>query len=303
MRDARIYAASTSRSITRPERLTDATWNDASCNSTPSYAWQESPSSSDPSWTTVSTAQTYALTPADDGEYLRFEATESNGAGSTTATSAVVGPVTEPGAAASTTTTVSTTPTTTETTDSSTTPSPPPTTSTTTTTTPNPSGGAATTTVRFYRCARTCTLINTRGAKTYKPVKADYGRYIKVVTTVAQIAGNVETDTTSTRWVGPVRSATAGDISLGNGARVASAEIVRGSTGKPLAQVRVAPHIAGRLTLVVRREKAAPMQIWAFVVAGGQVVSSTAAHSLSRPATLSFVLKRGQTIRLVAVRT
>jgi hypothetical protein len=28
MRDARIYAASTSRSITRPERLTDATWND-----------------------------------------------------------------------------------------------------------------------------------------------------------------------------------------------------------------------------------------------------------------------------------
>jgi hypothetical protein len=284
----------------------DAAWNDASCNSAPSYAWQESSSSGGP-WTTVSTGQTYGLTSADDGEYLRFEATESNGTGSTTASSAVIGPVTEPGAATATTTTASITPTTTtQTTGPTTTASPPTTTTTTTTTTtPDPSGGAATTTttVRFYRCARTCMLINTHDAKTYRPVKADYGRYIKVVTTVARIAGNVETDTTSTRWVGPVTSATAGDISLGSGARVASATIVRGSTGKQLAQVRVARRVAGKLTLVVRRETTAATQVWAFVVSGGQVVSSTAVRSLSRPATLSFALKRGQTIRLVAVRT
>jgi hypothetical protein len=158
--------------------------------------------------------------------------------------------------------------------------------------------------VRFYRCARTCALINTRGAKTYVPKKADYGRYIKVVTTVAHIVDAVETaSTTSTRWVGPVTSATAGDISLGSGARVASATIVRGSTGKPLAQVRVAQRVAGKLTLVVRRETTAATQAWAFVVSAGKVVASTAARSLSRPATFSFVLKRGQTIRLVAVRT
>jgi hypothetical protein len=157
--------------------------------------------------------------------------------------------------------------------------------------------------VRFYRCAHTCTLINSRGAKTYVPTKADYGRYIKVVTTVVRIAGNVQTASTSTRWVGPVTSATAGDISLGSGARVASAPIVRGSTGKALAQVRVTQRIGGKLTLVVRRETTAGTQAWAFVVSGGKVVSSTAARSLSRPATFSLALKRGQTIRLVAVRT
>jgi hypothetical protein len=157
--------------------------------------------------------------------------------------------------------------------------------------------------VRFYRCSRTCTLINTHGARTYKPGKADYGRYIKVVTTVARIAGNIETDTTSTRWVGPVSAASAGSISVGSGARVASAPIVRGSTGTALAQVRIAQRIANKLTLVVRRRTSAATQVWAYVVSGGRVVSGTAARSLSRPATLSFTLKRGQTIRLVAVRT
>jgi hypothetical protein len=277
-----------------------ATWNDASCNSAPSYDWQESLTPSDStSWATVSPAPTYALTSADDGEYLRFQATESNGAGSTTVSSAVIGPVTEPGEVAATGAgTPPPTPT----------PTPPPaptSTSTTTTTTPNPSGGDATTTttVRFYRCVRTCALINTHGAKTYVPQKADYGRYIKVVTTVARITGDVEVDSTSTRWVGPVTSATAGDISLGSGARVASAPIVRGSTGKSLAQVRVAQRTASKLTLVVRRETTARTQAWAFVVSAGRVVSSTAARSLSRSATFSFALKRGQTIRLVAVRT
>jgi hypothetical protein len=279
-----------------------ASWNEASCNSAPSYAWAESASSSGP-WTTVATGQSYTLTSADDGDYLRFASTESNGTGSTTATSAVVGPVTEPGADTSTTTTDSTPPaTTTETTGSTTTNGA---TTTTTTTTTNPSGGAApsTTTVRFYRCARACTLINTRGAKTYKPAKADYGRYIKVVTLVARIAGNVETDTTTTRWIGPVSAASAGNISIGSAARVASASIVRGTTGAALAQVRVARRTAGKLTLVIRRETRAPTQVWAYVVSSSQVASATPARSLSRPATLSFTLRRGQTIRLVAVRT
>jgi hypothetical protein len=275
-------------------------WNDASCNSAPSYAWAESASSSGP-WTTVGTGQSYTITSADDGDYLGFASTEGNGTGSTTASSAVVGPVTEPGADTSSTMTISATPTTTTPTTGSTTPSSP----TTTTTATNASAGAATTTttVRFYRCARTCTLINTRGAKTYKPDKADYGRYIKVVTSVARTAGNVETDTVSTRWIGPVSARTAGSIGIGSGARVASASIVRGTSGAALAQVRVAQRIAGKLTLVIRRETRAPTQVWAYVISSSQIVSATAAHSLSRPATLSFTLRRGQTIRLVAVRT
>jgi hypothetical protein len=281
-----------------------ADWNDASCNAAPSYAWQEA-SSSDGPWTTVGTAQTYALTSADDGQYLRFASTTSNTTGSTTVTSAVIGPVAEPDSTSQTTTTTSTTPTTTATTATASTTTSTPTAGTPATTATGSATGAATatTTVRFYRCARTCTLINTHGAKTYTPRKADYGHYIKVVTTVARIAGNTETNTASTRWVGPVSARTAGSIGIRSSARVASAMVVRGSTGIALAQVRVAQRIAGKLTLVVRRRTGAAAQVWAYVLAGGQVVSATTARSLSRPATLSFTLKRGQTIRLVAVRT
>jgi hypothetical protein len=272
-----------------------AAWNDAPCNSAPSYAWQESSDSGGP-WTTVSNAQTYTLTSADEGKYLRFASTESNATGTSTVNSAAIGPVSAPNALQST----STPPTTTTTATGSTTA-----TTTTATTSTGPSAGAttSTTTVRFYRCSRTCTLIDTHGARTYKPAKADYGHYLKVVTTVARIAGNIETDTTTTRWVGPVSAPAAGSISVNAGARVASATIVRGSTGSALAQVRVAQRIAGKLTLVVRRQTRAPAQVWAYVIAGGQVVSGTAARSLNRPATLRFTLRRGQTIRLVAVRT
>jgi hypothetical protein len=294
---ANTVAPSISGSAAIGQQLTaqNGTWSGVDCDTT--YQWQEASSADASSWTPISgaTSATYTPTSSDAGLFLEVVVTESNAAGSTPEASAPTTEVPTPAVATTGTGTTSTTTTT----------SPPTPTTTTTTTTTTPPGDAATTTttLRFYRCARTCTLIDTRNAKTYRPVKADYGRYIKVVTTVAHIAGNVETDTTSTRWVGPVTSATAGDISLGSGARVASAMIVRGSTGKPLAQVRIAQHIAGRLTLVVRRKTTAATQVLAFVVNGGQVVSGTAARSLSRPATLSFVLKRGQTIRLVAVRT
>lgn len=270
-------------------------WSGVVCETT--YQWQESQNPAGP-WTAISdaTSATYTPTASNGGEYLDVVVTATNNGGSTSVSSQATGqipiPVTASTPPPGTTTSPPTTPTGTPTIP-------------TTTTTSNPSGSAAstTTTVRFYRCARTCALINSHGAKTYVPQKADYGRYIKVVTTVARITGDVKTDSTSTRWVGPVTSATAGDVSLGSGARVASATIVRGSTGKSLAQVRVAQRTAKKLTLVVRRETTARTQTWAFVVSAGRVVSSTAARSLSRPATFSLALKRGQTIRLVAVRT
>jgi hypothetical protein len=273
-------------------------WSGEVCDTT--YQWQESQSPTGP-WTAISGATSATYTPTSDnaGEYLDVAVTATNNGGSTSVGSEATGqiptPATDSTSSPGTTTSTTTTPTGTTTT---------PTTTTTTTTTSNPSGATTTTTtVRFYRCARACTLINTRGAETYKPVKADYGRYIKVVTVVARIAGNVETDTTTTRWIGPVGAAGAGNISIGSAARVASASIIRGTTGAALAQVRVARRIAGKLTLVIRRETRAPTQVWAYVVSSTQVASATAARSLSRPATLSFTLRRGQTIRLVAVRT
>lgn len=262
-------------------------WNDASCNATPTYAWQEASSGAGP-WTTVGTAQTYALTSADVGEYVRFTSTDANGAGSTTSTSQVVGPVTAP-----TVTTTTTTPKTTST-PSSTTPTSTSTTKATATTA---------TTVRFYRCTRACTLIDTHGAKTYKPTRADYGRYIKIVTTVTRTSDNVRKASTAVRWVGPVIAATAGDISLGLTARPAAVTLVRGSTGKALGQVRIHRRHGDTLSFEVTRTGRAATQVWAYVVSNGARVSGTTPRSLSRPATLTVTLKRGQTVRLVAIRT
>ena len=264
---------------------TNGGWADASCNSAPSYAWQESASSGGP-WTTVGSGQSYVLAAADLGQYVRFTASESNGGVSTTVPSAVIGPVTEPPAGTTPTTTTPTS-----------------TTSTPTTTSPTPTSSTTTTTVRFYRCAHTCTPLNTHGAGTYRPRAADDGHYIKVVTTVSRVVGDIRTDTTSTRWVGPITSTSGGDVTVGAGARIASATVVRGSSGKALAQVRVTRHSATKLTLLVRREAPVPTQVWAFVLSGDQVLSGTRAHSLGHPVTLSFALKRGQTIKLVAVRT
>lgn len=304
---------------------TDATWVDAGCDSAPSYAWQESSTGSADSWTTVGTGQSYGLTTTDDGKYVRFTATESNAAGSTTATSAVIGPVVEPVSppptgggntsttpTPTTTTATSTSPTASTTSTTSTTPpvttasgggAANTTTTNTTTTAQSVAGVTTTTTERFYRCARACTLIDTHGARTYRPVKADYGRYIKVVTTVSRISGNTETDTTTTRWIGPVSARTAGSVAIVDGARVATATLLKGSTGRTLAQVRVHRSGAGQLTLVVRRETSAPTRVWAYIVDSRTVVSGTSARALGQSATMSFALKRGQTIRLVAVST
>lgn len=278
-------AAITGSAVTGQTLSGQVTWNDPSCNSAPGYQWQESSSSSGP-WTVVGTGQTYALTAADIGKYLQFSSTESNGVGSSSSTSQVVGPVTTP--TPTTTTPTVTTPTTT-------TP-----TTTTTSTTPTTT---TTTSVRFYRCVRTCALIDTHGATTYKPTKADYGRYIKAVTTVTRHRATGTSASTSTRWIGPVTAATAGDVGIGSGARIASTASVRGSTGKALAQVRIARRRGNKLTLVVRRATRAPTQAWAYVVSKGARVSGTRIRSLERPLSLSVTLKRGQTIKLVAVRT
>jgi hypothetical protein len=120
---------------------------------------------------------------------------------------------------------------------------------------------------------------------------------------VSRSTGNAETASVSTRWVGPVTASTAGDISIAVGARVASAAVVRGSTGRAIAQVRIAKRSGSKLTLMVRRLTGSKTQFWAYVVSKGAVVSGTQARTLQRPVTLSLVLKSGQTVKLVAVRS
>lgn len=166
-------------------------------------------------------------------------------------------------------------------------------------------GGATTTStsVRFYRCTHTCVLIRTRGASSYRPTKADYGRYIKVVTKLTRTtATGATTSSVSTRWIGPVTASKAGDISIGTGARVASTSVIRGSTHRTLARVRILRRRGNTLTLSVMRSGKAATRTWAYVVSKGAVISGTAPRALRHSATVRLTLRRGQTLKLVAVR-
>ncbi len=276
-------AAAISGSALTGQTLTgQVAFSDPICNSMTSYQWQESRSSSGP-WATVGTAQTFALTSADLGEYVRFVASESNAAGPGTSTSPVIGPVTAP------------VPTTPPSNGSSTT-----TATTTTLTTSSRPAPTTTQTIRFYRCAHACGLINTHGASTYRPRRADFGHYIKIVTTLTR---TTQTAHVTTRWVGPVTSPTAGSLSIGSGARAAASLGVRASTHKLLALVRIAKRTNRSATLVVSRQGRIAARVWAFVIQKGAVVSCTVAHALGRPVNLRLALKAGQTVKLVAVRT
>ena len=253
----------------------EGTWAPDCDNAT--YQWQES-SSATGSFGDISgaTATTYTPATADVGEYIRVQVTESDSAGTSgPVSSAAVGPVTTP-----------------------------PVTTTPSTTTPTKTlpikSGTSTKTVRFYRCAHTCTLLNTHGATTYKPRRADAGRYIKVVTTLTRAKGKAPTVTT--RWNGPITAATAGDVTLGGAAQVASALTVKGSTHTSLARVRVKKRNSRTVTLAVTRRGRTATSVWAYVIRNGAVVSCTRSHSLARPVTLSVTATRAETVKLVAVR-
>jgi hypothetical protein len=246
------------------------TWDD--CNPNPGYQWRESPSGASGTWSDIAnaTGSTYTSTVADVGMYITVAVTESNSGGGTTATASPVGPIQ---ASRSTTTT-------------------------TTSTTTKPA--ATTKTVRFYRCARTCTLLNTHGATTYKPQRADYGRYIKVVTTLT-LAG-AKAPAVTTRWIGPITAAAAGDVTLSGTAHVTSVLTVKGSTRTTLARGRIKKRTNRTLTIAVTRHGRTATSVWAYVIRKGKVVSCTQSHSLAHSVTLSVPATRSETVKLVAVR-
>jgi hypothetical protein len=253
------------------------------------YQWQESSSANGAfDDITGATAAGYTPTTTDAGEYIRAQVTESDSAGpSDPVPSQAVGPVTTPPV---TTTPTTTTPTTTT-----------PTKTTPTKTTPRKTR-TGTKTVRIYRCAHTCTLLNTHGATTYKPQRADDGKYIKVVTTVRRAGAAGPALTVTTRSNGPITASRAGDVSISGIAHVASALTVKGSTHATLAHVRVKKRTSRALTLAVTRHGKTATSVWAYVIKNGAVVSCTRSHSLARPVTLSVPVTRGETVKLVAVR-
>jgi hypothetical protein len=279
-------------------------WNSQSCNTAPSYQWQASSDGIHFTDITGETNSSYVpdALEAPVGTYFRVAVSESYPATGVAAVggieySAAVGPVA--GSQTTTSTATVSTPT-------STTPTPPPTTITppqTTTTAPAttpPTPSSSTTTVHFYRCAHKCTLINTHKATTYTVKPADNGMYIelKVTTTEAGVQPVV-----TTRWIGPITAPTAGAATIGVAARVASSLAIKGSRNAVLAHVQVAKRTPKRITLAVTPQGKTRTKVWAYVVSNGDVVSCTVSHTLKGKLNLSVALKKGQTVKLVAVRT
>lgn len=272
------------------------TWSASACAApTVSYQWQESPTQGGSySPITGATSSTYTPTTSDGGDYIWVSVTESNAAGSATATSPPVGPVLipsvittgGPGGNNNGTGTTSTSATTTPT--------------STLTAATNTSAPKTTTIVQFYRCAHTCTLIKTDGARTYTVKPADDGMYIelKVTTTEPGVRPVVKT-----RWTGPIRAPSAGAATFGAGARVASILKITGSKNAVLAHVQVAKRTARMITLTVTPQGRIRTKVWAYVVSKGDVVSCTVSHTLKRKLTLRVPLKKGQSVKLVAVRS
>ncbi len=287
----------------------NAAWIDSSCNSSPVYAWQQAPGSGGP-WTTVASGVSFQPTVAQAGEYLRLEATESNAAGYTTAVSVPVGPVStqqSAGGASSGGTTFSAS---TGTGTGSSSAGSGTTSSSGSATSSVAAGGAPnarTQTVRrtlAYRCALTCKRLPAGVAASFRTLRADYGRYVKLVTRVTSTLGARREVRTNVAWVGPIAAPTAGYLRLADLARVAKGRstVIRGAGGRPLARVRVIGTSHRHVRLAIRATRGGATVMWAYVLHRRTVVRSTRNYMLRHPLVLALVLGRGQTLVLVSAR-
>jgi hypothetical protein len=265
------------------------TWSPTQCGTpTFSYQWEESTNQAGP-FTPISgaTSSTYTPGSGDASNYITVSVTETNAGGSGSASAqAAVGPIVVP-APTVTTPTQTTPPTTTQTG------------TVITSTSPGNRTGTSTTTVQFYRCAHTCTKIDTHGATTYTVRAADNGEYIetKVTTTVPGSQPIV-----TTTWTGPITAPTAGAATIARAASAASILSIEGTRHAVLAHVRVTKRTSKAVTLAVTRQGKARTKVWAYVVSNGKVVSCTVQHILTGQLKLNVALKSGQTLKLVAIR-
>jgi hypothetical protein len=266
------------------------TWSPTACgNPTISYQWEESTNQAGP-FTKIpgQTSSTYTPVSGDAQNYITVAVTETNAGGSGSATAqTAVGPVVIPTQTVTTPTQTTTTPTTTQTG------------TVVTSTTQSTSKGTSTTTVQFYRCAHTCTKINTHGATTYTVRAADNGEYIETKVTTTE-PGSPPIVTTT--WTGPITAPTAGAATIARAASAASILSIEGTRHAVLAHVRVTKRTSKAVTLAVTRQGKARTKVWAYVVSNGKVVSCTVQHVLTGQLKLNVALKSGQTLKLVAVR-
>jgi hypothetical protein len=160
---------------------------------------------------------------------------------------------------------------------------------------------ATATVIQFFRCAHACNLLSAGGATAYRVTAADAGHYIEVKVTVYGAAGT--TPLSSTNWIGPITDTSAGALTITSGAKVASALRVSGSTGVALVTARVTHGKSQLMKVAISRATKSPTSAWLCVISRGAPVSCTAAHAVKGTVTLSDKLQRGQSLKLIAVRT
>ncbi len=290
---------------------TDGNWSQACGSSSFSYQWEQSPTGNAGTFTNISGATSSAYTPdaAATGDYVTVTVTDTNGGGSTTVpASNVMGPIVPAPATSTIVTTTATTGTTT-----ATTPGLPPKMLVAPTVggaaivgaalavSPGTYTNARAVTVRFYSCAHTCKLLRPGSAYRYRLLRADEGRYIRIVVTAQGATGT--TPIVTTRWVGPIRAPGAGVVTIGAGANVAAVTTIRGTHQATLAHVLVVERAHRRLELSISRVGRAKTSAWAFVVTGGRVVSCSVSRMVRGHLTLALsALKHGQSLKLVSVR-
>jgi hypothetical protein len=283
------------------------TWTEATCD-TPSYQWEESNSATG-TFAAIpgATAPTYQPTSTDVGDYIELAVTESTTAGNATAYSTAIGPIATSGPIAPTSTGTTITGT-----QRSVTPTEPTVVANPTITSSNAVGTVITvnggiyehatrTLIQFFRCAQTCTQLRQSGVASYRLTTADAGHYIKIKLTIYGAART--TPLSSTNWFGPITGAGAGALSITTGAKIASTLKVSGSTGVTLATARVTDGADQKVKVAVSRATNAPTSAWLCVISGGAPVSCTAAHTVKTTVTLAVTVKRGQSLKLITVRT
>jgi hypothetical protein len=158
-------------------------------------------------------------------------------------------------------------------------------------------------TVTFERCSRTCTVLQSGSATTYKLRPADAGYYVVTIVKVAGIGGAASADTTA-GLIGPVLSPTVGALRI-----TGALGTVKTGTKKDLLQAtrRVikskSTHKPSTYVLTLTRSARVRgrIQAWVCVLAGSSLVSCSRPVTVAGTPKIRTSVPVGDRLELIAV--
>lgn len=148
--------------------------------------------------------------------------------------------------------------------------------------------------VRFYRCARRCSLLKSSAAVSYRLPKRAAGFLVRAN---VEVSGNGKRASAQAQpYLGPVSSRSVGATRIAIGRRARAGTVaVRSASHRQLARVRMAS-VRGTIILTVLPGKRTTT-VRAFVLSGGRFVF----HGAHKGKTLAFAVKRGEKVAVAAV--